>query len=123
MLYAPLPWPIRAACPAHLIILDLITYTFVNSKDWAKLQCTFFSSSRLSSVYYISMRILVLTLAFQRIQVVCVDSVSLCEWLPTFRTWVLRSFETSGTTHQTTQLIIPENLNHHFTASLQVGVS
>jgi hypothetical protein len=28
--------PIRAACRAHLI-LDLITYTFVNSEDWARL--------------------------------------------------------------------------------------
>jgi hypothetical protein len=80
----------------------LITYAFVNSKDWVKLQLTFFSSSTLSSVYYISMRFVVLTAAFQRIQVVCVDAVSLCEWYATFRTWVLRSFETSGTIHQRT---------------------
>jgi hypothetical protein len=77
----------------------LIRYTFVNSKDWFKLQLTFFSSSTLSSVYYISMRFVVLTAAFQRIQVVCVDTVS-SEWFPTCRTWVLRSFETSGNTKQ-----------------------
>jgi hypothetical protein len=68
-------------------------------------------------------RFVVLTAASQRIQVVCVDAVSLCEWFLTFRTWVLRSFETSGTTHQTTQPIIPEDLNPHFTASLHVNIS
>jgi hypothetical protein len=35
------------------------------------------------------MRFVVLTAAFQRMQVVCVDAVSLCAWFPTFRTWVL----------------------------------
>jgi hypothetical protein len=89
----------------------LLTYKFVNSKDWVKLQLSFFSSSTLSSVYYMSMRFVVLTAAFQRIQVVCVTAVSLCEWFPTFRKWVLRSFETSGTTHQTTRRVIPENLS------------
>jgi hypothetical protein len=69
------------------------------------------------------MGFVVLTAAFRRIQVVYVDAVSLCEWFPTFRTRVQRSFETSGTTHQTTQPIIPENLNPHFTASLNVDVS
>jgi hypothetical protein len=64
----------------------LITYTFVNSKGLVKLQLTFFSSSTFSSVYYISMKFMVLTAAFQRIQVVCVDAVSLCEWFLTFRT-------------------------------------
>jgi hypothetical protein len=72
---------------------------------------------------YIYMRFVVLTAAFQRIQVVCVDAVSLCEWFPTLRKWVLRSFETSGSTDQTTQPIIPENLNPHFTASLHVNAS
>jgi hypothetical protein len=100
----------------------LITYTFVNSKDWVKLQLTFFSSSTLSSVYHMSMRFMVLTAAFQRIQVVCVDAVSLCAWFPTFKTWVLWSIETSGITHQMTQRIIPENLNPQFTASLHINV-
>jgi hypothetical protein len=40
--YAPLPSPIRAACPADLIRLALITYTCVNSKDWVKLQLSSF---------------------------------------------------------------------------------
>jgi hypothetical protein len=48
------------------------------------------------------------------------DAVSLCEWFLTFRTWVLRSFETSETTHQKTQRIIPENMSPHFAASLHV---
>jgi hypothetical protein len=74
-------------------------------------------------LYYASMRSVVLTAAFQRIQVVCVDAVLLCEWLPVFRMWVLRSFETSGTTRQRTQPIISESLNPHFTASLQVDGS
>jgi hypothetical protein len=122
ILYAPLFSPIRATFPAHLILLDLSTYAFVNSKGWVKLQLTFFPSSTLSSVYYISMRFVVLTAAFRRIQVVCVDVVSLCDWFPTFRAWVLRSFETSGTIHQKTQPIIPENMNH-FTATLHLDVS
>jgi hypothetical protein len=83
------------------------------------LQLTVFSSSTLS---YVSVRFVVLTAACLRIPVVCVDAVSLCEWFPTFRTWVLLSFETSETTHQTTQHIIPENLNPHFTASLHVDI-
>jgi hypothetical protein len=73
----------------------LITYTFVNRKEWVKLQLTFFSSSTLSPVYYVSVWFVVLTAAFRRIQVVCVDGVSLCEWFPTFRTWVLRSYAVS----------------------------
>jgi hypothetical protein len=96
-----LPSPIRAACSFHLILLNLMTYTFKKSKGWVKLQLTFFFSSALSSVYYVSMRFVVLTAAFQSIQVVCGDAVS-CEWFPTFRTWVLWSYKTSGTTHQTT---------------------
>jgi hypothetical protein len=122
MLYAPFPSPMRAACHAHLILLDLIIYTFVNSKDWVKLQLTLFSSNTLSSVYYISMSFVVLTAAFQRIQVICVDAVS-CGWVTTFRTVVLKSFETSGTTHQKTQRILPENLTPHFTDILHVNVS
>jgi hypothetical protein len=82
-----------------------------------------FFSSTLFTAHYISMRFVVLTAAFQRIQVVCVDAVLLCEWFPAFRTWVLRAFGTSETTHQTTQRIIPENRNPQFTASLQVNVS
>jgi hypothetical protein len=123
ILYAPLSSFIRAACLAHLILLDLITHTFVNNKARVRLQVIFFSSSSLSSVYYMSRRFVILTAAFQRTQVSCVDAVSLCVWFPTFRTWLLRSFETSGTTHQTTQGIIPENLNPHSTASLHVNVS
>jgi hypothetical protein len=100
--------PLAHTCcvSVHLILLNLITYTFVNSKDWVKLQLTFFSSSILSSVCYVSVRFVVLTAVFQRIQVVCVDAVSLCTWFPTFRTWILRAFETLGTTHQTAQRII-----------------
>jgi hypothetical protein len=115
--------PVRAACPTHLILLDFITCAFKKSKNWVKLQFTFFLSSTLSSVCYVPMRFVVLAAAFLRIQVFWVDAVSLCEWFPTFRKWVLRSFETSGTTHQTTQPIIPENLNPHFTASLEANVS
>jgi hypothetical protein len=73
----------------------LITYAFVNSKDWVKLQLAFFYPSTLSSVYYISMRFVVVTAAFHRIQVICVGAVSLWEWFPTFRMWVLRYFELS----------------------------
>jgi hypothetical protein len=87
------------------------SYTFVSSEVWDKLQHTFFSSSTLSSIYYRSIRFVLLTGAFQRIQFVCVDAMSLCEWFPTFRTWVVRSLETLGTTHQTTQRIFPANLN------------
>jgi hypothetical protein len=70
-----------------------------------------------------SVRFVVLPAAFQRIQVVCVDAVSLCEWFLTFRTRVLRPSEMLGTTHQKTQRIIPENRHPHFTASLHVNIS
>jgi hypothetical protein len=94
----------------------LITYTFVQSKDWAKLQLTVFSSNTLSSIYYISMRFLVLTAAFQRIQVVVwvVPDVS------KVGTAALRNV---GNHSPKTQHIVPENLSPHFTTSLHVNVS
>jgi hypothetical protein len=69
--------PIRAACPAYLIRLDLIPYTFVNIKDWIKLKLTcFFFKYTVFRMLYIYMKFVFLAAAFQRIQVVCVDAVS-----------------------------------------------
>jgi hypothetical protein len=34
-LYTPLPFPIRASCPVHLILLDYITRTMVSERCWS----------------------------------------------------------------------------------------
>jgi hypothetical protein len=70
--------------PSHLYF---ITYrpTYKNGKNWVKLQLIFCVSSTLSFVYCVSVRFVVLTAAFLRIQVVYVDAVPLREWFLTFR--------------------------------------